>query len=99
MIRTITMSMLALTLAACAGAPPDAPEPETPEVNDEGTAEAEVPAKAKEAAELAKALKAADDPAEELQSRGMSQAQLDAMMFEIASDPELSKAYSSLMAN
>jgi len=100
-MKSLIAPGMALLLVACTGEPPTAPPtPEDPPEENGGEVEVkvEITAKAQEAAELAKALRGSDEPAAELERRGMSAEQLDALMFEIASDPALSEGYRAALA-
>lgn len=89
-----TLSAL-LLLAACTGAPPaDAPAPDTDAAADMKADE--VPAQVAKALVVAKAVQADPSKAEAaLEANGMSRDEFEALMYEIAADPELSRAYAA----
>ena len=80
-----TSLFLALLLVACGGGSGKAPSP---------GATTTTPSKAAQAAAVAKELKANPDDADAILKRhGMTQQQFEDLMFEIAEDEELTKAY------
>jgi len=97
-MKPATLFLLTATvLSACTGAPPAAdPEPVGQAESDALPAREPDP-KAVAAAELAKKIKGGADPAAALQEAGMTTAELDALMYEIAMDPALSEDYASLL--
>jgi len=85
MNRPVKATLLTCSLLLLGGCSADA-EPET--------AAADVPEIVAEVAEVAKALAQAPTMADSiLEANGMTRAQLDSMMFEIAMDPELTQAF------
>lgn len=99
----IFMTALLMTLAACGGgeAPPAPEAPEQPVAEAPAEApEAAMPEKVVRAAELAAAVKA--DPsnaAAALEAKGSSVEEFEGLLFEIASDAELSKAWAKATAS
>ena len=93
--RLLTLCLAFLALTACGGgetteAPADAPAADA--------APAPLPAKVQEAVTVAKAIRAKpDDTAAALADNGTTAAAFDALMYEIAADPALSKAFEDAM--
>ena len=96
MTKLTTLSAIALLFAACTGTPDVTPPDPKPDVV-EPVVDA-LPAKVTKAVELARSLRAnPDKAADTLAAAGMTKADLDALMYEIASDPKLSAAYTSAL--
>jgi len=84
-MRTLATLCLAVLLAACGGDRTD---------SNDGGAEPAAPSKAVRAATIANEIAANPDNAEAiLKEHGMTEAEFEALMFEIAEDEALSEAY------
>ena len=96
MKRFIIGSMLITVLPACGGDPAakDGPAKTAPDAASEAAPEAPLDPRVAKAVEIADAIAAAPQDADEILAKhGLDRAQLESMMFEIAHDPALSNSY------
>jgi len=91
-VFVLVLSVLACTPAGEENAAPDSAAPES--VGTDAAAVPEVPARVKQAADIARAIQADPESMDRiLDGEGMTREQFEDLLYEIAADPVLSEAY------